>query len=78
MGGDGIKRLHHEDSDLLETFDLIDQKKKMMIQKNSFLEVFEGDKRVILISGKDCGFSRPGFLKEMIFEEILLLEERQK
>ena len=57
MGGDGIKRLHHEDSDLLETLDLIDQKKeKMMIQK--FIpEVFEGDKRVILISGKDCGFS---------------------
>ena len=57
MGGEGIKRLHHEDSDLLETLDLIDQKKeKMMIQK--FIpEVFEGDKRVILISGKDCGFS---------------------
>ena len=57
MGGEGIKRLHHEDSDLLETLDLIDQKKeKMMIQK--FIpEVFEGDKRVILISGEDCGFS---------------------
>ena len=57
MGGEGIKRLHHEDLDLLETLDSIDQKKeKMMIQK--FIpEVFEGDKRVILISGKDCGFS---------------------
>ena len=52
MGGEGIKRLHHEDSDLLETLDLIDQKKeKMMIQK--FIpEVFEGDKRVILIQVK--------------------------
>ena len=28
MGGEGIKRLHHEDSDLLETLDLIDQKKE--------------------------------------------------
>jgi len=57
MGGEGIKRLHHKDLDLLETLDLIDQKKeKMMIQK--FIpEVFEGDKRVILISGEDCGFS---------------------
>ena len=57
MGGEGIKRLHHEDSDLLENLDLIDEKKeKMMIQK--FIpEVFEGDKRVILISGEDCGFS---------------------
>ena len=28
MGGEGIKRLHHEDIDLLETLDLIDQKKR--------------------------------------------------
>jgi len=57
MGGEGIRRLHHEDTDLTETLDLIDKKKeKMMIQK--FIpEVFEGDKRVILISGEHCGFS---------------------
>ncbi len=57
MGGEGIRRLHEEDADLLETLDSIEQKnEKMMVQK--FIpEVFEGDKRVILISGKDCGFS---------------------
>ena len=57
MGGEGIRRLHHQDADLLETLDLINHKKeKMMIQK--FIpEVFEGDKRVILISGEECGFS---------------------
>ena len=57
MGGEGIRRLHHKDVDLLETLDLINHKKeKMMIQK--FIpEVFEGDKRVILISGEECGFS---------------------
>ena len=57
MGGEGIKRLHKKDADLLKTLESIDKKKeKMMIQK--FIpEVFEGDKRVILISGEDCGFS---------------------
>jgi glutathione synthase len=28
MGGEGIKRLHHDDLDLIETIDLIDQKKR--------------------------------------------------
>ena len=57
MGGEGIRRLHHEDSDLLETLDLIDQKKEKMMVQKFIPEVFEGDKRVILISGEACGFS---------------------
>ena len=57
MGGEGIRRLHHEDLDLLETLDLIDQKKEKLMVQKFIPEVFEGDKRVILISGEDCGFS---------------------
>ena len=57
MGGEGIRRLHHEDSDLLETLDLIDQKKEKIMVQKFIPEVFEGDKRVILISGEACGFS---------------------
>ena len=57
MGGEGIRRLHHEDADLLETLDLIDQKKEKIMVQKFIPEVFEGDKRVILVSGEDCGFS---------------------
>ena len=57
MGGEGIRRLHHEDADLLETLELIDQKKEKIMVQKFIPEVFEGDKRVILISGEDCGFS---------------------
>ena len=57
MGGEGIRRLHHTDADLLTTLDLIDQKKEKMMVQKFIPEVFEGDKRVILISGEDCGFS---------------------
>ena len=57
MGGEGIKRLHKKDADLLETLDFIDQKKEKMMVQKFIPEVFEGDKRVILISGEDCGFS---------------------
>tara|TARA_B100001248_G_scaffold106379_1_gene79313 strand:+ start:279 stop:1214 length:936 start_codon:yes stop_codon:yes gene_type:complete len=57
MGGEGIRRLHHKDADLLATLELIDQKKEKMMVQKFIPEVFEGDKRVILISGEDCGFS---------------------
>jgi glutathione synthase len=57
MGGEGIRRFHREDTDLLETLDFIDQKKEKMMVQKFIPEVFEGDKRVILISGEDCGFS---------------------
>ena len=57
MGGEGIIRLHHTDADLLTTLDLIDQKKEKMMVQKFIPEVFEGDKRVILILGEDCGFS---------------------
>ena len=57
MGGKGIRRLHEEDADLLETLDFIDQKKEKMMVQKFIPEVFEGDKRIILISGEDCGFS---------------------
>ena len=57
MGGEGIRRLHHTDEDLLATLDLIDQKKEKMMVQKFIPEVFEGDKRVILILGEDCGFS---------------------
>ena len=57
MGGEGIRRLHHTDADLLATLDLIDQKKEKMMVQKFIPEVFEGDKRVILILGEDCGFS---------------------
>ena len=57
MGGEGIKRLHKKDADLLKTLDSIDQKKEKMMVQKFIPEVFEGDKRVILISGEDCGFS---------------------
>ena len=53
----GEKLLHEEDADLLETLDFIDQKKEKMMVQKFIPEVFEGDKRVILISGEDCGFS---------------------
>ena len=57
MGGEGIRRFHREDTDLLETLDFIDQKKEKMMVQKFIPEVFEGDKSVILISGEDCGFS---------------------
>ena len=57
MGGEGIKRLHKKDADLLKTLESIDKKKEKMMVQKFIPEVFEGDKRVILISGEDCGFS---------------------
>ena len=57
MGGEGIKRLHKKDVDLLKTLESIDKKKEKMMVQKFIPEVFEGDKRVILISGEDCGFS---------------------
>ena len=57
MGGEGIKRLHKKDANLLKTLESIDKKKEKMMVQKFIPEVFEGDKRVILISGEDCGFS---------------------
>tara|TARA_B100000073_G_scaffold44479_1_gene33047 strand:+ start:75 stop:1010 length:936 start_codon:yes stop_codon:yes gene_type:complete len=57
MGGEGIKRLHKKDADLLKTLESIDKKKEKMMVQKFIPEVFEGDKRVILISGEVCGFS---------------------
>ena len=57
MGGQGIERIKLGDKNLDNLLNKISEKQeKMMIQK--FIpEVFEGDKRVILISGEHCGFS---------------------
>ena len=57
MGGEGIRRLNYQDVDLVTTLDLIDQKKEKMMVQKFIPEVFEGDKRVILIAGEDCDFS---------------------
>ena len=57
MGGQGIERIKLGDKNLDNLLDKISEKQeKMMIQK--FIpEVFEGDKRVLLIDGEDCGFA---------------------
>ncbi len=57
MGGQGIERTKLGDKNLDNLLNKIREKQeKMMIQK--FIpEVFEGDKRVLLIDGEDCGFA---------------------
>jgi glutathione synthase len=57
MGGQGIERIKLGDKNLDNLLNKISEKQeKMMIQK--FIpEVFEGDKRVLLIDGEDCGFA---------------------
>lgn len=57
MGGQGIERIKLGDKNLDNLLNKIREKQeKMMIQK--FIpEVFEGDKRVLLIDGEDCGFA---------------------